>query len=255
MSNVDLLAAEDREIKISYTPEAPAPAVAELTISMMLTLLRHVHIANIQMHQGKWHRYFGRRISEITIGMIGGGRIGGRVFKSLTALGASRILINEIEPISDSILLDVLKVINYLKFNSVDKETMYRQADLISIHVPLTQQPHNMIRYEQLRLMKPDTILINTSRGGIINGQDLARILKEGHLSGVALDVFEQEPYTGELKDIERCLLTSHMGSMSIDCRTQMEVEATEEVVRFFTDQPLQSIVPPEEYEVQRQSF
>ena len=112
-----------------------------------------------------------------------------------------------------------------------------------------------MIRYEQLKIMKPDAIVINTSRGGIVNEADLARVLIEGHLSGVAMDVFEQEPYSGKLAQIERCLLTSHMGSMSVDCRSRMEIEATEEAVRFLKGQPLTGLVPPEEYELQRQGL
>jgi len=109
-----------------------------------------------------------------------------------------------------------------------------------------------MIRYDDLREMKEDAIVINTSRGGIINEDDLARVLNEGHLAGAAVDVFDQEPYDGELRDIERCLLTSHMGSMSVDCRTRMEIEATEEAVRFLSGASLLSPVPEEEYEVQR---
>jgi D-3-phosphoglycerate dehydrogenase len=103
--------------------------------------------------------------------------------------------------------------------------------------------------------MKPDAILINTSRGGIINERDLADSLNSGHLQGAAIDVFENEPYSGPLADIERCILTSHMGSMSIDCRSKMEIQATEEAVRFLTNKVLQSSVPPEEYEVQRQGL
>ena len=76
-----------------------------------------------------------------------------------------------------------------------------------------------------------------------------------GALAGAATDVFEQEPYTGPLAQIDRCLLTSHMGSMSVDCRTRMEIEATEEAIRFLTGQPLQGVVPPEEYDVQRQGL
>jgi D-3-phosphoglycerate dehydrogenase len=103
--------------------------------------------------------------------------------------------------------------------------------------------------------MKPDAMIINTSRGGIVNEHDLAQVLAAGHLSGAAIDVFEQEPYTGALGQIERCLLTSHMGSMSVDCRTRMEIEATEEAVRFLTGKALQSLVPQEEYEAQRQGL
>ena len=76
--------------------------------------------------------------------------------------------------------------------------------------------------------------------------------MQSGHLSGAAIDVFNNEPYNGPLNKIERCLLTAHMGSMSIDCRTRMEVEATQEAIRFLTGKPLESVVPEEEYAVQR---
>jgi len=247
LDSVDLLAAERRGIHVSYTPDAPAPAVAELTMGMMLTLLRHVHVASTQMHQGLWHRYFGRRISEITIGIIGVGRIGRGVIERLASFKPSKILVNDINP--------KIEFSSMPWVQSATKEEIYQQADLISLHVPLTAKTKNMIRYDQLKAMKQDAIVINTSRGGIINELDLAEALNEGHLSGAAIDVFEQEPYDGVLRDIERCLLTSHMGSMSVDCRTRMEIEATEEAVRFLTGQPLEGLVPQEEYDVQRQGL
>ena len=101
--------------------------------------------------------------------------------------------------------------------------------------------------------MKSDAILINTSRGGIICEKDLYEVMQSGHLSGTAIDVFENEPYDGPLKEIERCLLTAHMGSMSVDCRTRMEIEATEEAVRFLTGKVLENKVPQIEYDSQRQ--
>ena len=247
LDSVDLLAAERRDIKVSYTPDAPAPAVAELTIGIMLTLLRSVHVANIEMHRGEWHRYFGRRIPEITIGIIGTGRIGGRVLRRLAGFGSPRILVNDIHP--------NMNVAPEHKLEWVGKEEIYKQADVICLHVPLTIQTKNMIKREHLLNMKQDAIIINTSRGGIINERDLAEVLNAGHLSGAAIDVFEQEPYDGELTQIDRCLLTSHMGSMSIDCRTRMEIEATEEAVRFITGKSLEGVVPEEEYEVQRQGL
>jgi len=246
LDSVDLMAAERRGIKVSYTPDAPVLAVAELTIGLMLSLLRSIHVANAQMHRGEWQRHFGRRVSEITIGIIGAGRIGGQVLRLLAAFGAQRILVND--------TYTVLHVAPALKLEWVDKETIYREADVISLHVPLTGQTKNMIRREHLLKMKKDAILINTARGGIINEQDLAEVLKSGHLSGAAVDVFNQEPYNGELAQIERCLLTSHMGSMSIDCRARMELEATEEAIRFLAGQPLLGLVPPEEYDLQRNS-
>ena len=133
----------------------------------------------------------------------------------------------------------------------LNKKIIYKEADIISLHLPLTHLTKNLINEEQILKMKPDAILINTSRGGIINEDDLYNIMKSGQLSGAAIDVFEKEPYEGSLKEIERCLLTSHMGSMSVDCRTRMEIEATEEAVRFLTGAVLEKEVPQVEYEVQ----
>ena len=123
------------------------------------------------------------------------------------------------------------------------------------MHIPLTQLTKNLIRKEHLLTMKPDAIIVNTSRGGIINEIDLYEVMQAGHLSGAAMDVFEREPYDGPLNKIERCLLTAHMGSMSVDCRTRMEIESTEEAVRFLTGKELKSEVPQEEYDVQSQGL
>jgi D-3-phosphoglycerate dehydrogenase len=245
LDSVDLLAAERRGIHVCYTPDAPAPAVAELAFGLMLSLLRSVHVANLQLHHGDWHRHMGRRLAEVTVGVIGVGRIGARVLRRVPAFGTPRVLVNDLKP--------DLKLVPELKLEWTAKEDIYRAADVITLHVPLTAHTRNMIRREQLLLMKPDALLINTSRGGIINERDLAEVLRSGHLGGAAIDVFEQEPYTGDLTRIERCLLTSHMGSMSVDCRTRMEIEATEEAVRFLTGQPARSPVPRDEYENQRQ--
>ena len=243
LDNVDLLAAKRRGIRVSYTPDAPAPAVAELTLCMMLTLLRSVHVSNTQMHQGRWQRVFGRRLAEITLGIIGVGRVGSRVLRRTTSFGTPRMLVNDVLP-NHHLNRD-------LKLEWVPKEQIYAEADLISLHVPLTPLTRNMIRREQLLLMKPDAAIINTSRGGIVNEEDLYHVLKDGHLSGAAIDVFEREPYTGKLAEIERCLLTAHMGSMSVDCRTRMEIEATEEAVRAVIGKPLEHEVPQFEYDMQ----
>jgi len=247
LDSVDLLAAEERGIKVSYTPDAPAPAVAELTIGMMLTLLRSVHVSNAQMHAGQWHRFFGRRLSNVTIGIIGVGRIGKGVIKHLQGFGKPHILVNDVEP--------DLQFGDEYELEWVSKEQIYCEADVISLHLPLTGKTKNMIRTEHMQTMKEDAIILNSARGGIINEDDLYDVLKSGYLSGAAIDVFDFEPYTGKLRDIERCLLTAHMGSMSVDCRTRMEIEATEEAVRFLTGKPLEGLVPEDEYEVQRQGL
>ena len=105
-----------------------------------------------------------------------------------------------------------------------------------------------MITKEELLTMKKDAILINTSRGGVINESDLFDVMNQGHLAGVAIDVFNSEPYSGPLIEIERCILTPHIGSLAEDCRVQMEIEATEEVVRFINGDTLRGEVPEYEY-------
>lgn len=246
LDSVDLLEAEKRNINLSYTPDAPAPAVAELTIGMMLVLLRSMHVSNSQMHSGAWHRFFGKRLSEVTIGVIGLGRIGLGVLRHLKSFGSPRILVNDVYTNQKKYISQEFNI------EWVEKEKIYQEADIVSLHLPLTSLTKNLIQKKQLLSMKKDAIIINTSRGGIINENDLYNVMHSGHLSGAAVDVFENEPYNGPLKKIERCLLTSHMGSMSVDCRVKMEIEATEEVIRYLLGKDLEGSVPQEEYDAQR---
>jgi len=242
LDNINLSKAKEKNVKISYTPDAPAPAVAELALTLILSLLRSIQLSNIQLHQGHWHRYFGRRISNVTIGIIGAGRIGCQVIKKLIALGVKTILVNENTPSLELLKFDELKW--------VSKEDIYKNSDVITLHIPLTTITKNMIKKEELLLMKKDALIINTSRGGIINEDDLFEVMTEGHLGGAAIDVFIDEPYYGKLRQIDRCILTAHMGSMSIDCRSQMEIEATKEVIRFINREKLQGEIPDSEYEL-----
>ena len=244
LDSVDLLAARELGIQVSYTPDAPAPAVAELTIGLMISLLRGIPLADRNMRNGVWHRIFGRRLAECTIGLIGVGRIGKRVVRHLSGFRPKRILANDLVPDVD--------FGNEYQLEWTDKETIYREADIISLHVPLTHLTHNLITYKELALMKPTTVLLNTSRGGIINERDLANALRNRQIAGAAIDTFSQEPYSGELTTLENCILTSHMGSMSKDCRFNMELAAVEEAIRFLKGEPLQGLAPESEYELQR---
>ena len=243
LDGVDLNFAKSRDVIVTYTPDAPAPAVAELTIGNIISLLRGTHLSNLMMHQKKWERIFGRRIPEVTIGIIGAGRIGGRVLRRLAAFGTPRILVNDLSP--------NVNIAPQLKIEWVDKETIYRESDVISLHVPLTKVTSNMITSSELDCMKNDALLVNCARGGIINESDLADALRSKKIGGAAIDCFDFEPYSGPLTEIESCLLTSHMGSMSVDCRSRMEIEATEEVVRYFSDISLKNVVPESEYLMQ----
>lgn len=239
LDSVNLQAARARGILVSYTPDAPAPAVAEMTMGVMLSLLRSLAQADRGMRGGVWHRFLGRRLSDVTVGVIGVGRVGKRLIRHLQGF-SPRILANDLIPDYE---FGIAHHVNW-----VEKERIYTEADIITLHLPLTPLTHNLIAARELSMMKPDAVLINTARGGMVHEQDLAQALKRGTLAGAALDVFSQEPYAGELVTIENCLLTCHMGSMSRDCRTRMELEATEEAIRFLQDEPLRLLVPETEY-------
>ncbi len=242
LDNVDLIAARDRGIGVCYTPDAPAPAVAELSIGLMLSLLRSIHGADRGMREGTWQRVLGRRLGAMTVGVVGVGRIGSRVIRLLSAFGA-RVLANDLEqkPISE--------VIEW-----VEKERLYAESDVVTVHVPLTAATRGLISAPELARMKPDAILINTARGGIVDEGALADALRSGRIAGAAVDVFQQEPYQGELTSLDRCLLTCHMGSMSADCRRRMEIEATENALAFLAGGAAADPVPEAEYELREKT-
>ena len=239
VDNIDLKAAHDRKIHVTYTPNAPSPAVAEFTVGLMLSMCRFIHQANKNMRDGNWKRLVGWRIANQTVGLIGMGLIGKSVVKLLSGF-APRILVNDLELKKDSSLNDSVTWVN--------KETIYRECDIISLHLPLTSKTRHIISSNELSMMKQNAILVNTARGGLVNEQALQEALRNKSIGGAALDVFEEEPYKGILSSEERCLLTSHMASASVDCKTTIEKEAVAEIKRFLNQESLDYPVPIECY-------
>ena len=243
LDNIPLAATRRHGITVTYTPSAPSPAVAEFTIGQMLALLRHTVSADRGMRQRLWQRRIGRRLSGLTVGVVGVGRVGRLVIRHLQAFNPVRILANDLIT-DDQFALQTGCI-------WTDKETIYREADVITLHVPLTRHTRNMIGPRELEFMKPEAILINTARGGIIDEIALAAALRTRPTFAAAVDVFEQEPYGGELTKLENCLLSCHMASCTRDCRLQMELQAADEVVRYFRGEPFARPVPESEYLVQ----
>jgi len=236
LDSVDLLAARARQIGVAYTPDAPSPAVAELTVGLMLSLLRGVHTANALAHVGDWRRVMGRRLGEITVGVVGVGRVGSRVIRLAHAFGA-RILANDVAP---------REVDEPIEWTS--KERIFREAEIVTLHVPLTPLTRHIVGAAELEMMRPTAFLVNTARGGIVDETALAAALRTQRIAGAGVDVFCHDPYTGELAGLDNCLITCHMGSMSEDCRFQMECEAVGNAVRFVRGQPVSQLVPESEY-------
>ena len=242
LDGIDLKHAKKKGIKVTFTPDAPAQAVAELTLANIFNLLRKIHISNLELRQQSWSRYYGINLEDATIGIIGAGRIGSIVINKLFALGVKLIKVNDL---NKNFKLEK-KFKNKLKW--VSKEEIYKSCKIISLHVPLYKKTHNLISIKQMNKMSSDTMLINTSRGGIINEKDLYFALKNKLIQSAAIDVFEKEPYKGLLTKLDNCLLTAHLGSMTKRCRSNMEIEATKEVIRFVNKKPLKTEVPDFEY-------
>jgi D-3-phosphoglycerate dehydrogenase / 2-oxoglutarate reductase len=241
---VDLNYAKDKNIKVTYTPDAPGPAIAELTVGFMYSLLRSTHASNIQIREGKWNRSIGRSFSDMTIGVIGAGRVGSKVIDLIDKIGCKNLIVSDVYHNEN--------LREQYGFEWATKQEIFKQADIITFHVPLTADANGMVKKEQLLSMKKDVLIINTARGGIIDENDLHDVMQDGHIGGVAIDVFEQEPYSGPLINIDRCLLTPHIGSASRECRAKMELESVQEIIRFFSNQELLSPVPEEEYLLQK---
>jgi len=239
LDNIALAAARLRGIAVTYTPAAPSPAVAELTVGQMLALLRRTVTADREMRHGVWKRRIGRRLGLMTVGIIGVGRIGRLVIGHLQGW-SPRILANDLIPDPEFSRLSGCIW--------TDTETIYREADIISLHVPLTRRTRGMIGVRELALMKEDAILINTARGELIEEAAMAAALRGRPGFSAAIDVYADEPYRGELTTLDNCILSAHMGAATRDCRLRMELEATQEVVRYFKGVPLAIPVPEEEY-------
>lgn len=242
LDSVDLLAARERGIQVAYTPEAPSAAVADLTIGLMASMLRSIRNVDAALREGRWERRVGRGIGDVTAGIIGVNRIGKRVARLLRAFGAD-ILGHDVKP--------------DLEFGAetgiawVEKKEIFRRADVITLHLPMSPQTENYVGQAELSLMKPDAVLVNTARGGLIDEKALAEAVEAGRIGGAALDVFADEPYAGPLANLDNVLLTSHIGSFTKESRARMELEAAESVALFHQGLPVSRLAPEAEYELQ----
>ena len=218
LDSVDLLAASRLGIDVFNTPDAPTQAVAELTIAHMLNSLRHISTTDSNMRSGKWTPTMGSLLATKTVGLIGVGRIGSAVSKLAQAFGARVIGFDPVVNSHNSVeLLSLDEVLN--------------QSDIVSLHVPINDQTHHIVNASAISRMKPGSIVVNVSRGGLIDESALHDALKSQHLSGAALDCFEDEPYSGPLLQLPGVHVTAHMGSYARETRDLMEVEASTNLV------------------------
>ena len=223
LDSVDLEYCRDRGIRVTYTPEAPSDSVAELTVANILNLLRHIHESDRSVRERAWNRLMGRLIREVTIGVIGVGRIGSRVVHLLQPFQPT-ILAHDIDPgVHGSKMPNTT-------WSSV--EELLHKADLVTIHIPLNESNRHFIDRGRIASMKTGAMLINTSRGSIMDESALTDALLQRHLGGAALDVYEKEPYEGPLARLDNVVLTAHMGASARESRYRMELGAAEDCIR-----------------------
>ena len=214
LDNVDQAAASQRGIDVLSTPDAPVDAVVEMTLGLMLAVLRHSPAADQQLRDGGWPRLNGRLLKSQTVGILGLGRIGTRVARLCCAFGA-RVLAH-----------DKFDGDTPPEVERVDLQGLLSQSDILSLHIPYSKTTHHVINSESLAVMKTGAILLNTARGSLVDEVALVSALRNGRLSGAGLDVFEAEPYSGALQDMSQVVLTPHLASSAIESRREMEWEA-----------------------------
>jgi len=215
--SVDLVAAKELGIPVHITPTAPVIAVAELTVSLILSTLRRTSEADQMLRQGTWKPLMGKLLAAQVVGIVGYGRVGKRVGQLLGAFGAQTIAY---DIFCDSLFADTVCL------PSLDH--LFERATVVTLHIPYSPENHHLVNRDFIQKMHPGSIFVNASRGGLVDEEALYDALVSGHLAGAALDVFEEEPYSGKLLSLPQVVLTPHMGSYAKEARTQMEQEASQ---------------------------
>jgi len=234
LDNVDVEFAMKNGIQVLSTPAAPTVSVAELTIGLMLDVLRQVSFADRNMKNGKWvkSRLMGRELRGKTVGVIGaGGRIGSEVVRILKTGFGANVIGYDITDISSRAALLGMQL-------AKDLDDLLTSCDIVTIHVPYSEATHYLLNAERIGKMKKGSILINTSRGDIVDGQALLKTLAEEHLSGAGLDVFHNEPpkeeWEKELVSLPDgiTVCTCHIGAQTIESQRTASVIAAEALIK-----------------------
>ena len=243
--NIDVNEATKRGVYVTNTPGVLTETTADFAWALLMAVARRVVEADKYVRSGRWKvnwhpsMLLGRDIHGATLGIIGAGRIGAAVARRAKGF-SMKILYN-----SRTRKADLEKE---LGAKYVDLETLLRESDFVSIHVPLTKETYHMINEERLRLMKRTAYLINTSRGPVVDEKALYKALKEGWIAGAALDVFEQEPTPADnpLLKLENVVVAPQISSASYETRSRMAEIVAENLVAFFEGRKPPNLVNPE---------
>lgn len=233
LDNVDRAAAASRGVIVRNTPDANTVSVAELTFAMLLALERHVASAAADLRAGRWEktRYAGRELLGRTLGVIGFGRIGTEVAARARAFGMPVLAFDELVKKGPA---------GFEWVRHVDRDTLLRDADVVTLHLPLTDHTRHSIGARQLALMKPDAVLVNASRGGVVDEGALHQALVAGRPRAAAIDVFEREPAAADhpLLGLPNVLALPHLGASTAEAQRRAGADAAEALLEALATLP-----------------
>lgn len=234
--NVDLPACRERGILVTNTPEVLTEATADLTLALLLATVRRLPAAEASLRAGEFHGwgfwdYLGGEVSGATLGILGMGRIGRAVARRAAAFGMQVIYHSRTPlPPDEEEALGVTRV---------DWETLLARSDILSLHAPATPATRHLLDAAALRRMRRGSYLINTARGTLVDEAALVEALRDGHLAGAGLDVYEHEPrITPGLLDLPGVVLLPHIGSATVRTRTRMAMLAARNVHAVLSGEP-----------------
>ena len=222
LDNVDLQTAAAKGVEVRNTPHGPTQAVAELTVGLVLALLRRIPRADQNLRDGVWQKEMGALLHEKTVGVVGLGRIGRRVAELFLALGC---IVVATDPIQDH---------EWLKCHPVSMmplNNLLSQCDIITLHLAHEPGAGPIIGEKEIARMKKTAFLINMARGEVLDENALYNALNEERIRGAALDVFSVEPYHGSFVKLDNVVLTPHLGSYALEGRLRMEVAAVQNLL------------------------
>lgn len=225
VDTIDVDAATERGIAVLTAPAGNTISAAELTLALTLALVRRVSAADRSMKAGQWDRksFSGSELYGKTVGLVGAGRIGGEVAKRARAFGMQVVAFDPF------LIADRAQA---LGIERVDLDELLRRADVVSLHVPLTDATNGLLGDRELALMKPTAVIINAARGGVVREDALLRALMTHRIAGAALDVYEQEPLPADhpLRTLDNVVLTPHLGASTAEAQQNVALEIAEAV-------------------------
>ncbi|MDD5067234.1 MAG: hydroxyacid dehydrogenase [bacterium] len=229
VDNIDVKAAEKKKVQVRNTPGASTVSVAEHTMALLLSLVRQIPATDKSMKEGKWEKkkFEGTELFGKTLGLIGSGRIGTAVAKRCQAF---EMKVMAYDPYADdkTLLAGNIKPVK-------DLDELLRQADIVSLHIPKTEETKNILNKERISKMKDGSIIVNAARGGVVDEEALAEALKSGKLYGAALDVFSTEPLQNSpLTGLSNVVLAPHIGAATKEAQKRIGLEAAKTIVEFF---------------------